>query len=322
MNPKVSVIVPIYNVEKYIKNTMKSICNQTYHPLEVILVDDGSQDCSVGIATSELQQKSDIVYHVVRQNNSGLGMARNAGVDKASGDWILFMDSDDVLHNSAIERLVHMAITDSCDFVFLDFQKVGLGNEFQSMNYDDGEEVMEGRELQYNFLIRKTPVIVPGTLFNTEWYNRNYLKFESIRFSEDQQFLWKAIVAADRVGHVRATLYNYLTRPNSIMNGSKAEQLKCAYHIFLDLQSELVQNQKTIPEVKQWMLDRWTLGMLRTGTLLLNWEEFRELFVEVEGIRHVKNMHDFPDKKVRIISSILKMSPKLYYKLFHRLGSK
>lgn len=320
MNPKVSVIVPVYNVEKYIHNTMKSICEQTYRQIEVIMVDDGSQDNSISIALELLQLVPDISYSVIRQENSGQGTARNVGVENATGEWILFMDSDDVLQRTAIQRLINVAIQDSCDFVFLDFQKVSIGDEFLPGAYDNDKELLTGQELQFEFLVRSKPVIVPGTLYNKKWYKDNQLSFEKNRFSEDQHFLWRAIVAAKRVGHVRAVLYNYLTHPNSIMTGSKVEQFKIAYKIFCELQKILEENPETIPEVKKWMLDRWTLGMLRTGAAILNWDEFKDLMLEVDGVNHSENMCDFPDGKVQISSKILRVSPKLYYRLFHRVG--
>lgn len=322
MNQKVSVIVPIYNVEKYIANAIKSVCAQSCRQLEVILVDDGSEDASVTIALEQLKHTSDICYTVIRQSNSGQGAARNAGVEQASGEWLLFLDADDVLQDNAVERLLDVGTRDSCDFVFSDFQKVSIGDEFQNIAYDHGEKILSGAELQRKFLVRQIPVIVPGTLYNKKWYKEHQLRFDSVRFSEDQHFLWQAIVKADRVGHVCATLYNYLTRPNSIMTGSKAKQLKDAYGVFCELQRELEHDIHSIPEVKKWMLDRWTLGMLRTGATILEWEDFRSVLVELNGLDHARNMRGFPEKKAFIMSNMLKISPKLYYKFVHKIGIK
>lgn len=322
MNQKVSVIIPIYNVEKYIANTIKSVCAQSWRKIEVILVDDGSEDASLDIAIKQLQHMIDIPYTVVRQKNLGQGVARNAGVEKASGEWLLFLDSDDVLQDTALERLLSVALRDSCDFVFSDFQKVSIGSEFQNIAYDHGEKILSGAELQWKFLVRLASVIASGTLYNKKWYEDHQLEFSNVRFSEDQHFLWQAIVNANRVGHVSVTLYNYLTRPNSIMTASRGEQLKTAYIVFSELQKKLEQDIRTIPEVKKWMLDRWTLGMLRTGATILEWEDFRSVLMESNGIYHAKNMRCFPERKAFIMSTMLRASPKLYYKFVHKLGIK
>ena len=103
MNELISVIVPVYNVEEYLPKCIESIINQTYKNLEIILVDDGSTDNS-GRICDEYAKKDDriIVFH---KENGGLSDARNCGIDAATGDWVQFVDSDDYIHQTMVEKM-------------------------------------------------------------------------------------------------------------------------------------------------------------------------------------------------------------------------
>ena len=98
----ISIIIPVYNAEKYISNTIKSLFSQTYKNFEVIIIDDGSSDNSMQIVDKEMKQKN-IPYTIIRQANQGVGKARNVGYENANGEWILFLDADDTINPFSIE---------------------------------------------------------------------------------------------------------------------------------------------------------------------------------------------------------------------------
>ena len=129
--PLVSIIIPVYQVEKYIGNTIKSVLRQTYKNIEIILVDDGSTDESITNALAEVEREHFTEYKLVRQENKGLGEARNTGVDYANGEWIVFLDSDDTIQKDAIEKLLKNAISNSCDWVFHHFKLLSWENEME-----------------------------------------------------------------------------------------------------------------------------------------------------------------------------------------------
>ena len=104
MNPKVSIIIPIYNTEKYLPKCLDSVLNQTYHNLEIILVDDGSSDNSGKIADESTKKDKRIT--VLHQKNQGQSSARNNGVKKSTGDYISFIDSDDTISKTFIDSLL------------------------------------------------------------------------------------------------------------------------------------------------------------------------------------------------------------------------
>ena len=111
-NPFISIVVPIYNVEKYLKKCVESILNQTYKNFELILVDDGSPD-RCGEICEDLKKK-DLRIRVIHKENGGLSSARNAGIDVAKGEYIGFVDSDDYIEPFMYEKLVNAVVKDNC----------------------------------------------------------------------------------------------------------------------------------------------------------------------------------------------------------------
>lgn len=311
--PLVSIIIPVYQVEKYIGNTIKSVLRQTYKNIEIILVDDGSTDESITNALAEVEREHFTEYKLVRQENKGLGEARNTGVDYANGEWIVFIDSDDTIQKDAIEKLLKNAISNSCDWVFSSFQVVELGDEWKAETKTDYDKNYSSEQLQELFLLRKKKVIIAGTLFNKNWYLVNQLRFSSIRFSEDQLMLWQAIIQAQKIGYVGDTLYNYLVRSGSIMNASKKEALFEAYCTYEMFSKQLQKDSRVINSVKKWMLSRWTLGCVRSATHVLPAHEFRVFCSKVKIKSHCVNLLSFSEMKAQISACILLVSVYLYY---------
>ncbi len=124
MNIRVSVVIPAYNVEKYIGKTLGSVIHQTLRPIEVIVINDGSTDRTSKIA-KEILSKSDVCWQVIDQPNQGVSVARNIGVGKSSGEYIMFLDSDDFLgSNNVLESLYNEAKSFDCDIVFCKYSEV------------------------------------------------------------------------------------------------------------------------------------------------------------------------------------------------------
>ena len=122
MEPLVSIVIPVYNVENFVKDTLSSVCNQTYKNIEIICVDDGSTDNSLSVLN--FYSEKDKRIKVLSQSNSGVSAARNNGIRAAEGEYICFLDSDDFMHPQNVELQVK-AITDSgADIVYCRFKNV------------------------------------------------------------------------------------------------------------------------------------------------------------------------------------------------------
>lgn len=157
----VSIIVPVYNAAKYIEECVLSILNQTYRNIEVILVDDGSDDESIMIC--DRWQKKDNRVQVVHQKNTGVSGARNTGIEKSSGEWIVFLDSDDKMDPQAIENALLLAKKNSCDTVC-----------WNCYIEKDGE-------------VTKSPAIIPDYSIYEEDSRRSIL-IEALYYTKEESF--------------------------------------------------------------------------------------------------------------------------------------
>ncbi len=215
---KISIIIPIYNVEKYLPACVESILQQTYKNLEVILVDDGSPDrCPV--ICDELAQKDDRI-RVIHQKNKGLSGARNTGIDNAQGDYLIFVDSDDTVEQTLVEELYTYAEKWNCaivacgrNYIFEDGQIVCKIAHDESKVYGFEEAMQEMNSFR---------------LFDMSAWAKIYRKelFEDIRFpegklSEDYYIMYKLFDKAQTIGYVAKPLYNYLQRQSSISRNKK-----------------------------------------------------------------------------------------------------
>lgn len=118
---KISIIVPIYNVEKYIRQCLDSIVNQTYRNLEIILVDDGSPDACGAVCDEYAKMDGRIT--VIHKENAGVGAARNDGIDRATGEWLMFVDPDDWLELDCCENAIKAAQKSDCDVIYFQSDK-------------------------------------------------------------------------------------------------------------------------------------------------------------------------------------------------------
>ena len=210
----VSVIVPVYNVEKYLKECVESIINQTYKNLEIILVDDGSPD-NCGVICDEYK-KSDNRIFVIHKENGGLSDARNAGLKVARGKYLTFVDSDDYINDRYIELLHNAIIKNNVSVSQCGINKVRNNNEkIEEIGYKE-KCVKQGKQMIKEMY---------GTNWeNTVVWNKMYLKelFRDIKFPkgkihEDEFTTYKILYNADKVAIINEYLYCYRQNEESIM---------------------------------------------------------------------------------------------------------
>lgn len=209
----VSVIVPVYNVEEYLAECVESILSQTYHNIEIILVDDGSTDES-GLLCEEYAKKDDRV-RVFHKENGGLSDARNYGIDRAEGSYITFVDSDDILHVSCIEKLYTLM---SCSGSGVSICNMERFEETESIRYTytnpkvcilDAESALKELLLQRCF-----DVSACGKMYCKELFNN--VSYPTGQLYEDLGTTYKVIMKTEKVCYINQSLYYYRYRPGSI----------------------------------------------------------------------------------------------------------
>lgn len=216
MSKKVSVIVPVYNVEEYLPKCLDSLINQTLSDIEIIVVNDGTKDNSQKII-DEYKKKDKRIVSIIKENG-GLGSARNTGINSAKGEYIAYVDSDDWIEHDMLESMYNEAISKDLDIVICGYKNI-YQQKTEYINID-------------NRIIEDTLNNKNTKLFNTvsAWskiYKRKFLLKNKVTFVEDkvwyEDFAYsiKLLSSTNKIGIVNKAFYNYLIRENSIMNNSK-----------------------------------------------------------------------------------------------------
>lgn len=223
-NSKISIIVPVYNVEHELSRCVDSILNQSYSNIEVILVDDGSTDRCPSICDAFVMK--DRRVRVIHKPNGGLSSARNAGLREASGEWILYVDSDDYILNDSCERLIAVGAKYDCDIVSADAIR----------EFNGGREYMVHGSLADGKCYPSRDFIIK-TVKPCEWYapacfnlyKRSFLIENNLFFvegllHEDMEMQPRVFLAAKTVAYCAYPFYRYVDRASSIMNASKVDE--------------------------------------------------------------------------------------------------
>lgn len=228
MNEKVSIIIPIYKVEKYIRRCIESIITQTYYNLEIILVDDGSPDNCPRICDD--YAKKDHRIKVIHKQNGGLSDARNAGLKIFSGDYIYFLDGDDYVEKTLIEKALGNAIATASDLVIFNYYKVDeLDNLLATSDFKIGKyEIGDHNRIDYivNILTKyKTGWEAWNRLYKADLIRKNNLLFwdNKLIFAEDFGFSLYFSLYASKITCISDVLYYYVIRENSIMSQATDE---------------------------------------------------------------------------------------------------
>lgn len=206
--PKVSVIVPIYNVEKYLEKCINSLLSQTLEDIQIILVNDGSKDNSGNIAREyEKNNKNRIIY--VEKENGGLSDARNYGLKYATGDFVAFLDSDDYIEKNAYEEMYNKAIEENADYVECDFIW-----EFPNKIRVDKQYPYKNKKEMLSFV----RVVAWNKLIKRQLITDNNLEFPKGLRYEDVEFTYKLIPFVNKFAYVDKPFIHYVQREGSIAN--------------------------------------------------------------------------------------------------------
>lgn len=211
---KISIIVPVYNVERYLSKCISSILEQSFTDFELILVDDGSKDNS-GKICDEYKGK-DSRIKVVHQENKGLSAARNIGIEISEGEYITFIDSDDFIHPNMIEILYNNSLENKADISICDYdlvyEDVEVCKDFVENNiklYNNVEGVKKILEKSEAYMIIACCKLYKGSLFNE-------IRYPVRKYHEDEFVTYKLLYKSNKIVVTDAKLYYYLKRANSI----------------------------------------------------------------------------------------------------------
>ena len=251
---KVSIITPVYNVEECIERSIKSVINQTSKDFELLLIDDGSKDRSIDIA-KELLKKSDINYKIITQKNSGVSVARNKGIEEASGEYITFLDSDDYIDFRFVELMYEKAKKTQCEIVFCDYSEVDANGNVLVKNRTKGlNEFISGKEAALKQLSDDITIGMRSAIYKASIIKENNLFFNSQRkYGEDMIFIVKALLYANKVISVNEVLAFYVIWGNSVTQNVSLKHLDC-YYSYIDLLED-ARNYGNLKEIEKFLVE-------------------------------------------------------------------
>ena len=224
--PKISVVIPFYNVENYLNQSLNSVINQKFRDIEIICINNNSTDNSLNILES-YAQKDNRIKVINNQKNYGIAYSRNIGLKNATGDYVLFIDSDDFLVKDCLQELYLNAISNNSDLVQFKFNKydeiddtfvksgVPLDSLFGEIDYDNFTFTYKDMKNH----VMNTFIAVWSKLFKKEFLDKSNLYFQENLAYEDILFQIKSFLYADSISFLPKCIYNYRTsNPNSIMH--------------------------------------------------------------------------------------------------------
>lgn len=310
--PLLSIIVPVYNVEKYLRRCLDSILAQTFTNIEVIAVNDGSPD-NCGKILDEYAQK-DKRIKVIHKENGGVSSARNTGLDMATGTYIGFVDPDDTILPDMYEYLYTQIIENRCDIVQCNFLIVDLeGNEKRFLDHIKDREIVNKFEINKAFLNNEIRYNLCNKLFRREVLRDVYFRKE-LRIAEDKLFVNECINNAEKVKICSKYCYYYFLSETSVMHSGITEK-KFDDIIVLDILHERYKDCSELSEyfnvhASTVILDVF-LSVLSSGNFK---EKVPELIKRTLTLKGTIINGNFP-KYQKIFVRLLSFAPKTMCKL-------
>lgn len=336
---KLSIIVPIYNVEQYLRKCVDSLLAQDISDYEIILVDDGSTDncpaiCDEYASPSFVNSLThSVVIKVIHQPNAGLSAARNSGVRIANGDYLMFVDSDDYIEPNILGKLMAQVERDNLDVLRFNYQNVNeryevfSPNKAQKRDVDYSETVTDGETFLNErlgpmcyavmFILRRDLIIVDGTsnpLIPSSSNPPNNVLFTEKIYFEDTEWTPRMLLRAQRVASTSQIVYNYLWRNGSITLPTDPIKRKKIVEDKIRLIRGFKEQSKLVKDAIwfTWMTSSTAMGVL--GMLAKIPSSERKKYLE-----ELKSLHIFPlyTKKEKMLSHKIKtimanISPSLY----------
>ena len=292
MSPIISVIVPVYNVEKYLSTCLDSLLNQglSTDDYEIILVNDGSKDGSLAIC--ERYGNNHSIIDIYSQDNQGVSMARNLGLSKAKGEWVMFVDSDDFICKNSLRYLLDNYCSDKFDGIRF-WTRIKTDAEIDREMNCEGEIKFTGTG--YEFIEKYgLETFCYTTLYRRSFLLDNHIEFSPFKIGEDFLFASQSLLANPRICSTSSIVYQYLIHPGSASTSrDKVHARRCAYD-HIEVNKILVKklnedNVKDIaPKVYEKSLETIQGKMLLVFSRILSSDittkEFRKIIKEQKSI--------------------------------------
>lgn len=227
MNDLVSIIVPVFNAEKFIIDTINTVKNQTYKNWELIFIDDCSIDNSVNIIKKYKRDKR--IKLVLNKKNSGAAITRNKGIKEAKGRYICFLDADDLWDNKKLEKQVKFMCKNDCEFSF-------TGYEFTDYNgVSKGKKVYVPNKINYKQALKNTTIWTSTVMFDMNKLKKEDIYMPNVRRGQDTATWWKVLKKIDYAYGLNEIL-SFYRRSNQTLSSNKLVALKRTWNLYRNVE--------------------------------------------------------------------------------------
>lgn len=314
-----SIIIPMYNVEQYIVRCLESVYQQDFNEqdFEVILVDDESPDNSLQLAKDYLSEKSN--FTIISQKNKGLGGARNTGIDKAKGDYIVFLDSDDLLQKKTLEKLSTI-VSKYNNLEIIEFGADIVDNDLNVISKITPDILRKPLSGMKYYVQCKTISSACNKLYNKRFLDAYKLRFLERVYIEDSEFNTRAFSSQKNVLSVAIGLASFVQTNNSITRNSNKRVndkiVKDTITIYKDLRKFELDNSTLNENENKYFNKKWTLFTISIFTQLLKYNYSSSQIKSIKKDLVMNNLfiidYKLNDKKRELLRKILKNSFPLF----------
>lgn len=318
---KVSVIIPVYNAEKYLKRCIESVLSQTLTDIEIILVNDGSTDNSANILDEYAKNYKNI--KVIHQQNSGPAMARNVGMKNAIGEYIGFVDSDDYLSPDMYEILYNIAIQNNIDIVTSDYYSVQNGKQTHLGHFKMPVNQIIYKDEIHNLITHanESRILWFGwkSIYKNKNIKNNKIIYPSLKLGEETVFVLDCLLSSESMYYINKPFYYYEQTPNSLTRIKYKENLLAQLENLYFAKKEIYTKHNF--NLYQKDLDEYTMKhtvpMLISNELnhCLNFSQKIKIYKQIRNSEMVK--HAYKSCSVNSINSKLKyLAILLKYRMY------
>lgn len=322
---KVSIVVPVYNVENYISGCFDSLQRQTYTNMEIIFVNDGSKDSSPELLM-KFKEQAKCHVEIIDAQNSGVSTARNFGAKAASGDYICFVDADDMLDINYIKYMANALETHKeCKLAICkksvipdECREIPINNSELSACQKSSDEILKG------MLYHQISVGIWCAMIETKFLRDNHLYFaDGYQYSEDLELLWRLAIHSPQTVLLDNALYLYRNRRNSAMNRFNPHR-KDGYELFQRLEKYIAsQNRGFYEEFKKYGVSYWVWSTLwQAAKLDMSYRQFKSDISFMDTKKYIRQVISYPKTAVKCSAILYLVCPWLYYIALHYLYRK